>query len=655
MEKLLFWNMLLPLLLLQFYPVLILSEPYQFPEKYFINCGSDSAVTQGSRKFVGDKNPGSFSVGKSNPVTDSSQSAADTSSLYQTARFYTEPFSYNLDINETGQHVIRLHFFPFKSDKANLEDALFNVSASRASQNFIPEIVYRTCKEVNLNSTQAANSADITWHFNVSKNARHLVRVHFCDILSQSPNIFNFSLLIYGKYNQSINPVDYTIQTAVPFYHDFVVDTGDSDFISIGVAPMDGFLEKRAYLNGLEIMEFITEPGLELGMSEQKKKHNLFIIIGSVVGGLVVCCLIVLFLLCKKRRKTKPLETMTSYVSAQPDASAPFLSLLSNFTMKNSNESIVVKEFLLTIKAGKFEIYFIPSKNSSPLAFINAIEVFLAPTGFIPDKTIHINSTGIKGNYSVSLSTVLQKVHGINVGGSTVTADNDTLMRNWITDDQFLLIPGSAETKQFGSYDNLIYGRPNGSTEYIAPREVYGTAKMLNTSTQTKSSNITWRFKVNEQAKYFVRAHFCDFISNSLEYPGISLCINGNFCQWISPYETVQRLAAPFYADFVVESAKSGNFDISVSPYNPGEIVNHLAFLNGLEIMQLMENSYSSFVPPRPKKKIFLIIAASLGLAFAFIIIVIVIVRLVCMKEDQSKIPDASAKSFSHVEVAAAK
>ncbi|OMP01895.1 hypothetical protein COLO4_11496 [Corchorus olitorius] len=27
---------------------------------------------------------------------------------------------------------------------------------------------------------------------------------------------------------------------------------------------MDGFLEKRAYLNGLEIMEFITEPGLEL-------------------------------------------------------------------------------------------------------------------------------------------------------------------------------------------------------------------------------------------------------------------------------------------------------------------------------------------------------------------------------------------------------
>ncbi|OMP01894.1 hypothetical protein COLO4_11495 [Corchorus olitorius] len=329
-------------------------------------------------------------------------------------------------------------------------------------------------------------------------------------------------------------------------------------------------------------------------------------------------------------------------VSAQPDASAPFLSLLSNFTIKSSNESIVVKEFLLTIKAGKFEIYFIPSQNSSGFAFINAIEVFLAPTGFIPDKTIHINSTGIKGNYSVLLSTVLQKVHRINVGGSTVTADNDTLMRNWILDDQFMLIPGSAETKQFGSYDKLIYGRPNGSTEFIAPREVYGTAKMLNTSTQTNFANITWRFKVNEQAKHFVRVHFCDFV-NSLEYPGISLCINGNFCQWISPYETVQRLAAPFYADFVVESAKSGNLDISVAPYSPGEIVNHIAFLNGLEIMQLMENPYSSFVPPRPKKKILLIIAASLGLAFAFIIIVIVIVRLVCMKEDQSKIPGLSS------------
>ncbi|XP_017970557.1 PREDICTED: probable receptor-like protein kinase At5g24010 [Theobroma cacao] len=320
-------------------------------------------------------------------------------------------------------------------------------------------------------------------------------------------------------------------------------------------------------------------------------------------------------------------------VSAQPTASGPWLLLLSNFTMKNSNESTVIKEFLLTVGAGKFEIYFIPSQISR-LAFVNAIEVFLAPTGFIPDNATRINFLGIKGNYHGLLSNVLQKIYRINVGGSNITAKTDTLMRYWIPDDQFLVFPGSAENWH-RQYVKLEYEQgANGSTKFIAPEDVYRTAKKL-TSGQTNFSNITWRFKVNEHARHFVRAHFCDLISPSLHYPGLNLCINGIFCQLISPLEIVKRLAAPFYADFVVDSGKSGNIDVSVGPYSNTD---QTAFLNGLEIMQLMENSYSSFVPPKRKKKILVIIAGSLGLAFAFIIIVIVLVCLVCLKGDPGKI-----------------
>ncbi|KAK6237705.1 hypothetical protein QUC31_003174 [Theobroma cacao] len=320
-------------------------------------------------------------------------------------------------------------------------------------------------------------------------------------------------------------------------------------------------------------------------------------------------------------------------VSAQPTASAPWLLLLSNFTMKNSNESSVIKEFLLTVGAGKFEIYFIPSQISR-LAFVNAIEVFLAPTGFIPDNATRINFLGIKGNYHGLLSNVLQKIYRINVGGSDITAKTDTLMRYWIPDDQFLVFPGSAENWH-RQYVKLEYEQgANGSTKFIAPEDVYRTAKKL-TSGQTNFSNITWRFKVNEHARHFVRAHFCDLISPSLHYPGLNLCINGIFCQLISPFEIVKRLAAPFYADFVVDSGKSGNIDVSVGPYSNTD---QTAFLNGLEIMQLMENSYSSFVPPKRKKKILVIIAGSLGLAFAFIIIVVVLVCLVCLKGDPGKI-----------------
>ncbi|XWS29758.1 hypothetical protein CRYUN_Cryun24cG0057800 [Craigia yunnanensis] len=481
MEKLHSLKLLLPLFLLQFYPVLILSETYNFPDKYFINCGSDSPVTNGSRKFVGDKNPNSFSVGNSKPVKDSQ--LAD-SPLYQTARFSTGPFSYDLEITDKGLYVVRLHFFPFMSNQANLADALFNVSASNkslvsnlsvknssfpvikdflvpinsakfrihfipanqtsfafvnaievflvpnlkdnrthvtsagskgpykglpsqvlrtvqrvivggqsftdltvvasewvadddyilignlaknctslqngklnyddildnenfnlASQNFVPDLVYRTCKEVTLKNGQASNSTNITWHFNVSRNARHLVRVHFCDIISTSPNIVNFNLFIYSKFSRNINPYEDIdiVNTAVPFYYDFVVDSGDSDFISISVVPLEESLDKFAYLNGLEIMEFITEPGLELGISEPKRKPVLFIIIGSVVGFLVICSLIVVFLLFKKRRKTKPFEPMASYGTLPFGGASPYIGIstrsvnpppVANFNLK---------------------------------------------------------------------------------------------------------------------------------------------------------------------------------------------------------------------------------------------------------------------------------------------------------------------------------
>ncbi|XP_022741407.1 probable receptor-like protein kinase At5g24010 [Durio zibethinus] len=468
MEKLLLF---LPLFLLQFYPVLILSKPYSFPDKYFINCGSDSIVVLGSRQFVGDKNPNSFSVGNSKPVKNISQSS--DSVLYQTARFSRGQFSYDLHIIDKGLYVVRLHFFPFMSNEANLVDALFNVSASKkslvsklifrnsssfpvikdylvpinsanfrihfipayqtsfafvnaievflvpnlkdnrthvtwagskgpylglpsqvlrtvrrvivggesfndtkvvasewvsdddyifignsaktclpnfglnyededettddknynlASQNFVPDRVYGTCREVTLDNGQASNFTNITWHFTVNKNARHLVRVHFCDIISESPNIVNFSLFIFSKFSEQINPYEngYISNTAVPIYYDFVVDSGDSDFISISVVPWEeSTLRNFAYLNGLEIMEFITEPGLELGKSEPKRKHVLFIIIGSVVGFLVICSLIVVFLLCKKRRKTNPFEHMTSYGTLPFGGASPHVGISS--------------------------------------------------------------------------------------------------------------------------------------------------------------------------------------------------------------------------------------------------------------------------------------------------------------------------------------
>ncbi|KAK8606877.1 hypothetical protein V6N13_052630 [Hibiscus sabdariffa] len=466
MGNLLLLNLIvLPLFLLHLYPVSILSAPYVFPEKYFINCGSGSPETQGVGKFVGDKNPNSFSVVSGKPITDKTQQPSSDSVLYQTARFSSDPFYYQLDITDQGLHVVRLHFLPF----AELGDALFNVTTSSksllsnfsvrnsisfpvikdflvpinsskfkinfipahqsslafvnaievflvpnlkdnrthlspagskgqyqglhsqllrtvhrvafgqsqsfndsnaiasewvadgdyivvgnwanncpyqpnlhyddddldnenynaASRNFIPDLVYSTCKQVRLNDSRLSNYRNIAWHFNVSKNARHFVRVHFCDILSESPNIVQFGLFIYN-FSQQINPYLYTVKTAVPFYLDFVVDSGESDFISVGVVPWANSTKNFAYLNGLEIMEFITEPGLEPEISGPKRRNLVYIIVGSVAGFVVIfSTLLVAFLWFKKRRKAKALEPMVSYGTLPIGGVSPYIGITS--------------------------------------------------------------------------------------------------------------------------------------------------------------------------------------------------------------------------------------------------------------------------------------------------------------------------------------
>ncbi|KAF2302118.1 hypothetical protein GH714_032850 [Hevea brasiliensis] len=95
---------------------------YTPPDKYFINCGSQSNASLGQRTFVGDL---SYPDGS---VKSSSQS--ENTSLYQTARVFNKSSSYRLHIYETGTYIIRLHFFAFSSPDANLASGLFSVQAS---------------------------------------------------------------------------------------------------------------------------------------------------------------------------------------------------------------------------------------------------------------------------------------------------------------------------------------------------------------------------------------------------------------------------------------------------------------------------------------------------------------------------------------------
>ncbi|KAL5766544.1 hypothetical protein ACOSP7_017161 [Xanthoceras sorbifolium] len=297
----------------------------------------------------------------------------------------------------------------------------------------------------------------------------------------------------------------------------------------------------------------------------------------------------------------------TNLSTAVFDVSTSEFSLLRKFTIENSSKSPIVKEFLPSISVGKFNIYFLP--KVSTFAFVNAIEVFPAlKVSFLIPRRILL------------LLEVLHTIHRINVGGLTVTEDNDTLWRTWVPDDSYLYNSNTAENRPSYTGKLNYQGRVN---EYTAPGFVYRTAKQMNIGggSPTNNFNITWSFSVRKDARHFVRVHFCAIVSPSLNVLIFYLFIVGKFKQEINPYDEVGQLAALFTLISCVGPSKKSSLE-------------NTAFLNGLEIMEIMEKSGFAPVINRPKKGHVLVLVVSiLGcLSLIGVLAVFIFLGLKCRK-----------------------
>ena len=144
----------------------------------------------------------------------------------------------------------------------------------------------------------------------MNKNSLYFVRVHFCDIISRSPNALVFNFYIYSKYGEEINPYNITGRAA-PFYYDYIVDSHDSGYVNFSIGPREEPKTRTAFLNGLEIMELIEGSGLVLVPISKPKKKFRFVIVGSVVGGVAFAFILMgVILWSLKRRKSKPVKTV---------------------------------------------------------------------------------------------------------------------------------------------------------------------------------------------------------------------------------------------------------------------------------------------------------------------------------------------------------
>lgn len=263
--------------------------------------------------------------------------------------------------------------------------------------------------------------------------------------------------------------------------------------------------------------------------------------------------------------------------------------LLHNFSINTDAKSNLYsfKEYLINVTSDSLKLTFAPTGNS--LAFINAIEVVSVPDDLMSNQPVTLfPSAPFVGLSGYALETAYR----INVGGQLVTPRNDTLGRTWVPDQSYLASSGPAKSVNV-SASSIKY--PPTFTAEIAPNSVYATAEaMANANVSNPNFNITWIFSVDPDFSYFVRMHFCDIVSTSLNQLIFDVYINSQTAiNGLDLSTKTQALSTPYYTDFVVNaSSGSKNISVSVGPSNLGN-VDANAILNGLEILKISNDAGS--------------------------------------------------------------
>ncbi|KAI3457498.1 hypothetical protein Pfo_014161 [Paulownia fortunei] len=260
--------------------------------------------------------------------------------------------------------------------------------------------------------------------------------------------------------------------------------------------------------------------------------------------------------------------------------------LLHNFSFRNYNGSYLFKEYAINVTSNILAVTFIPANNS--VAFVNAIEVVSVPDNLIPDQAVALSPSGPFNGLS---GLALETVYRLNMGGPLITAQNDTLGRTWENDGKYLHVNSSAVNVSVNP-SNIKYGAIVAPE--IAPNYVYATAETMgDANVANVNFNITWVFLVDPNFSYFLRVHFCDIVSKSLNSLIFNLYINTDIAlRSLDLSNQAGNLDMPYYRDFVSKiSADSNTLTVSVGPDTSSDDVN--AIMNGLEIMKISNDARS--------------------------------------------------------------
>ncbi|KAG5607725.1 hypothetical protein H5410_029217 [Solanum commersonii] len=268
------------------------------------------------------------------------------------------------------------------------------------------------------------------------------------------------------------------------------------------------------------------------------------------------------------------------------------ITLLHEFSFSRlGKKEPLLKEYVIEIggSSSSGDLVLTLSPVSGSVAFINGIEVVSMPEGQFDFSVVPIPRGP---GFVVPSSVALETAYRVNMGGPKLTPRNDTLWRVWNSDHTFLVNPASARKVSTDPNQSSIQ---QVSRVDIAPNWVYATAQeMADAKVIDQKFNITWTFPVEDGFIYFVRMHFCDFVSLSLNNLIFDVYINNQTAVESLDISTkTMALSAAYFVDFVVNmSTGSNKIFVQVGPSNL-RITPANAILNGLEIMKMSNPSSS--------------------------------------------------------------
>ncbi|XP_027120814.1 receptor-like protein kinase ANXUR1 [Coffea arabica] len=279
-------------------------------------------------------------------------------------------------------------------------------------------------------------------------------------------------------------------------------------------------------------------------------------------------------------------------------------TLLNNFsaliTAQALTQAYIVREYnIVPIQTGILNLTFTPSPAyNGSFAFVNGIEIISTPELFQAAPLVGFSEQSVE----VEQNTV-QTLIRLNVGGQYIPASDDSgLSRTWYDDSPYLFGAAFGVTSQ--ADENVRINYPTGLPEYIAPVNVYDTARSMGPDPKVNQNfNLTWVFQVDPNYTYLVRFHFCDYQMSKVNQRVFAIFINN---QTAFPDADVIGWASakgvPVYKDFTIHvSDRSGDEQlwVALQPNQTSVPEFYDVILNGLEIFKINDTK-GSLAGPNP-------------------------------------------------------